>query len=59
MISGTPTAAADLCRVTTDEGAGLDDDIKRLQGITHTVNEKIKDKRASNSNNRMGEIRSS
>lgn len=39
-------------RITTEDGAGIDEDVKRLKGITHTVNQKVKEK-----NYKMSDIR--
>lgn len=39
-------------RITTEDGAGLDDDVKKLKGISQTVNMKVQEK-----NIKMSDIR--
>lgn len=38
----------DACRITTDEGPGIDEDIKKLKAITLSVNQKDKNNKMSN-----------
>lgn len=43
----------DACRITTDDGAGLDHDIKKLKAISTAVNEKAADKNKKMANSRL------
>jgi hypothetical protein len=41
MSSKGNSTLGDACMITTEEGAGIDEDVKKLKAISLTVNDKL------------------